>query len=139
MPVMKTANRTMALCLAAAVAGLVTGCAAALCQPGEPSADCCIKKFPLSPVESCGASEVDALRILNGMKMAYEAAKDDGDEDDFANNHHLPEWKQDCIRNYVICKTDPEWSGPCYDCLRRCEGQQDWPFRQCGPPRLKGG
>ncbi len=96
--------------------------------------NCCIKKFPLSPVESCAATEVQVLEILNGLRMAYEAAKKAGDaENDFANNADLPEWKQECISNYVACKSEPDWTGPCYACLRRCEGQQRWPFAMCSP------
>ncbi len=109
----------------------MAGCAAALCQPGEPSVNCCIKKFPLSPVEGCAATEAEALLVLNGLRMAYEAAQNTGDkEDDFANNTHLPEWKQRCIRSYVDCKNEG-WMGSCYQCLRYCEGQQEWPFNQC--------
>lgn len=111
--------------------GLVAGCAAALCQPGEPTVNCCIKKFPLSPVESCAATEAEALLVLNGLRMAYEAAQNAGEEeDDFANNTHLPEWKQLCIRSYVDCKNEG-WTGSCYQCLRSCAGQQEWPFNQC--------
>lgn len=120
--------------MAVLLGGVAAGCAAALCQPSEPSVNCCIKKFPLSPVESCGVTEAEALEVLNGLRMAYEAAKNAGDDaDDFANNAHLPEWKQECISNYVACKTQPDWTGPCYDCLQRCEGQQRWPFAMCSP------
>jgi hypothetical protein len=52
------------------------------------------------------------------------------DADEFAHNAHLPEWKQRCIRSYVDCQNE-EWTGSCYDCLRYCEGQQEWPFNQC--------
>ncbi len=47
-------------------------------------------------MESCAATEVQVLEILNGLKMAYEG-----------------------------------WMGSCYQCLRNCEGQQEWPFNQC--------
>lgn len=112
----------------ASLLGVLAGCAAVLCQPGEPSVNCCIKKFPLSPVESCAATEAEALLVLNGLRMAYETSQDA--EDDFANNAQLPEWKQRCIRSYVDCKNEG-WMGSCYQCLRYCEGQQDWPFNQC--------
>lgn len=87
---------------------------------------CCIKKFPLSPRESCAASDAEALLILNGIRMAIE-------EGDFANSAELPAWKQECIQNYVHC-VDDAWGGPCYDCLRRCEGQYKWPAEMCPPP-----
>jgi hypothetical protein len=107
------------------------GSAAALCQPGETSVACCIRKFPLSPVESCAATEAEALKVLSVLKTAYEAVKAAEDEEDgFANNLDLPEWKQRCIRNYVDCKNEG-WMGSCYQCLRYCEGQQEWPFNQC--------
>ncbi|SEK74851.1 hypothetical protein SAMN05444354_102237 [Stigmatella aurantiaca] len=67
------------------------------------------------------------------MEEAASADATSEQEDDFANNAHLPEWKQECIRNYVACQNETDWQGPCYDCLRRCEGQQDWPFGMCWP------
>jgi hypothetical protein len=128
---MKSTRHMLALCLAGLMGAVAGGCAAALCQPGEPSVNCCIKKFPLSPVESCAATEAEALEVLNGLRMAFEVVQNDGDtEDDFANNLHLPEWKQRCIRNYVDCKNEG-WTGSCYACLRYCEGQRDWPFNKC--------
>jgi len=128
---MRSTKPTLFACLAALLGGFAAGCAAALCQPGEPSVNCCIKKFPLSPVESCAATEAEALIVLNGLRMAYEAAQNAKDEeDDFANNADLPEWKQRCIRSYVDCKNEG-WMGSCYQCLRYCEGQQEWPFNQC--------
>jgi hypothetical protein len=112
---------------------------------------CCIQNHPLTFVESCGADPLDAARILSVLEQlrgdvrtgtatmatqhGAEAAGADGAvTDDFANNAHLPEWKQECIRNYVACQTEPDWRGPCYSCLRRCEGQQQWPFKMCSPP-----
>jgi hypothetical protein len=127
---MKAWDRRLVLFVWALLGGFVAGCAAALCQPGEPTVNCCIKKFPLSPIESCAATEAEVFETLNGMKMAYEAATDAGDEDDFANNAHLPEWKQQCIKNYVDCRSKA-WIGNCYACLRSCEGQQEWPDDQC--------
>jgi hypothetical protein len=114
---------------------------------------CCIQQFPLSPVEKCGADPLEAARILSALSKVIgtaqtavmateheaEEAEADGEKaDDFANNADLPEWKQQCIRNYVACQTEPDWRGPCYACLRRCEGQQDWPFGMCWPPGKKG-
>jgi hypothetical protein len=84
--------------------------------------NCCIQQFPLSPVESCAATEAEALIVLNGLRMAYEATQDAGNaEDDFTNNADLPEWKQRCIRSYVDCKNEG-WTGSCYQCLRYYEG-----------------
>ncbi len=120
---------------------LTTGCAAQAlsCQPGEPSMDCCIKKFPLSPVESCGASPSDANSVLFAMAAAIAAAEQDHapeDTDDFANNKDLPEWKQRCIKSYYAC-VNQRWKGDCYACIRRCEGQQDWPVRMCRPRKTE--
>jgi hypothetical protein len=96
----------------------------------------------MSPVESCGAtlSEVDLVLRDMALVMAMEAAAneseqnagDEAAEDDFATNKDLPEWKQRCIKNYVNCR-DGGWTGNCYDCLRRCEGQHEWPIAMCGP------
>ncbi|MFY0528185.1 hypothetical protein ACN28I_35185 [Archangium gephyra] len=108
------------------------------CRPGEPSTNCCIKKFPLSPVESCGATmpEVDlvlkAMSMALTVEMAAQKVDDDAEEDDFANNKDLPEWKQECIRGYSNCK-EYGWTGNCYECLRFCEGQRAWPIATCGP------
>lgn len=99
------------------------------CRPYDSSMVCCIKKFPLSPVESCAAAPSEILDVLNGLKMAMDAG-------DFANNANLPEWKQRCIRSFVECQ-DKKWTGSCYDCLRRCEGQRDWPTGMCSPPTGK--
>jgi hypothetical protein len=104
------------------------------CRPGESSTVCCIKKFPLTPVESCGASLAEVDRVLSDMSAALHAAQ--ALEDDFAHNAHLPEWKQLCIKGFVTCKNEG-WTGSCYDCLRRCEGQQEWPAEMCGPRKKK--
>ena len=111
-----------ALAMAVLAGVLASGCATATstsCRPGDPSLACCIQKFPLSPNESCAASEAAAVPIPEGIRMGIE-------EDDFANNADLPEWKQECIRAYVGCKR-MRWQGNCYDCLRLCEGQRKWP------------
>jgi hypothetical protein len=101
------------------------------CKPGESSVVCCIKKFPTTAAESCGASATEVAEILNGARVLNEAAKDaEVGTDDFANNADLPEWKQQCIRNYVSCKSEG-WTGDCYACIRYCEGQQEWPRDKC--------
>lgn len=66
---MKSTNPALVLGLAVLLGVAAGGCAAALCQPDEPSVNCCIK--------------------------------------------------------------NEGWMGSCYDCLRYCEGQQDWPFNKC--------
>lgn len=101
------------------------------CKPGESSVVCCIKKW--GP-ESCGFSAAEAAELLNGARVLHEATKREEDdasvEDDFANNANLPEWKQRCIRAYVDCQNEA-WTGNCHDCLRYCEGQQEWPRNRC--------
>jgi hypothetical protein len=97
---------------------------------------CCIKKYPTSPAESCAASREEILATLMGLTSAYEAMSYTEDEgvDDFTNNSHLPGWKQRCIRGFVDCE-NKRWTGNCYNCLRRCEGQQEWPIGMCFPPK----
>lgn len=98
------------------------------CRPGEPSAVCCIKKHPHDPVGACGATSSEVEQVLGVVRPEVSAGEN---EDDFANNASLPEWKQRCIRNYNNCRNEA-WTGPCDDCLRYCEGQQgDWPFNKC--------
>ncbi|MBZ4419109.1 hypothetical protein [Myxococcus sp. RHSTA-1-4] len=104
------------------------------CKPGQSSMVCCIKKFPTTAAESCGASATEVAEVLNGARVLNEAAQaaEDAEEstDDFANNANLPEWKQKCIQNYVACQNEG-WTGNCYACIRRCEGQRDWPLDMC--------
>ena len=115
------------LWVAVLVGGLVSGCAAAIaCRPGESTVDCCIKKYPLTALESCTASRSDVSRVLRDVALKI-------DDEDFENNEDLPEWKQECIKNFVYC-VDDHWGGPCYDCLRRCEGQHKWPGEMCPAP-----
>ncbi|ATB50984.1 hypothetical protein MYMAC_006641 [Corallococcus macrosporus DSM 14697] len=65
-----------------------------------------------------------------GSNVSWVTAQDD------SHNADLPEWRRRCIRNYGDCK-EGLFAGPCYDCLRMCEGQQDWPIEVCGPKRKK--
>ncbi len=76
------------------------------------------------------------MATLTALAVAHEATELTEDEDDFANNADLPEWKQKCIRFYVDCKNQ-NWKGNGYDCIRRCEGQQDWPFALCEPRKKR--
>ena len=105
------------------------------CKPGESSVVCCIKKFPTTATESCGATASEVADVLNSARALNQTAKAE-DADDFANNALLPEWKQECIRRYVDCKNEG-WTGNCYDCIRSCEGQQEWPFSKCRERRKK--
>jgi hypothetical protein len=142
---MESSNQTWSLGMVVLWGVLTSSCAAGSlsvtdCRPGEPSTNCCIKKFPLSPVESCGASVSEVDRVLKSMalaitvQMAADKVDDAAEEDDFANNKDLPEWKQECIRGYSNCK-EYGWTGNCYECLRFCEGQRAWPIATCGPSR----
>jgi hypothetical protein len=117
------------------------------CRPGDSSMVCCIKKFPLTAVESCGATAADVAEVLNGARVLNEAAQttedesankaeDEVEEDEEAHNAHLPEWKQQCIKGYKDCK-EFGWTGSCHDCLRYCEGQHAWPTATCGPPKRR--
>jgi hypothetical protein len=107
------------------------------CKPGDSSVVCCIKKFPTTARESCGATASEVADVLNGARVLSEATKvEEEDADDFANNAHLPEWKQKCIRNYVNCQNEG-WTGSCYDCLRNCEGQRAWPSDRCRERKKK--
>ncbi|HZI09443.1 MAG TPA: hypothetical protein VE153_03570 [Myxococcus sp.] len=66
-------NRTPILALALLCGALASGCAtaaAASCRPGDSTMTCCIKKHPLSPAESCAASQKEILAAL----MVLEAA-----------------------------------------------------------------
>jgi hypothetical protein len=93
------------------------------CRPGDSTVACCIKKHPQDPVGACGATQSEVSQVLRAVRA---------DEDEYANNKSLPEWKQDCIRDYNDCVNDG-WTGKCDDCLRRCEGQHEWPNDMCKP------
>lgn len=93
------------------------------CRPGDSTLSCCIKKHPQDPVGACGATPSEVEQVL-------KATRADADDDDYSNNASLPQWKQDCIRNYNRCQ-DRGWTGKCDDCLRLCEGQQKWPSSKC--------
>ncbi|MFY0573374.1 hypothetical protein ACN28S_02510 [Cystobacter fuscus] len=127
---MENLNCISRIWIAVLVGGLVSGCAAAIvCRPGESTVDCCIKKHPLTAIENCIASRSDILRVLRDISLKI-------DDEEFENNKDLPEWKQICIKKFVLC-ADEGWDGPCYDCLRYCEGQHEWPTDRCPDPREK--
>jgi len=93
---------------------------------------CCIKKHPYDPVGACGASPSEVEQVLRAVRSDVGE-----DEDDFANDASLPEWKQRCMRYYYDCQQEG-WTGKCDDCLRYCEGQQgDWPFNKCDRRRRR--
>lgn len=122
-----------AFCLGAVVWGvLASGCSAGTaalapgeCLPGDSTTTCCIKKHPYDPVGACAATPSEVEQALKAVR-----SDEDEDEDDFANNAALPEWKQKCIRSYVKCKNEG-WTGNCHDCMRYCEGQHQWPSGEC--------
>lgn len=86
---------------------------------------CCIKKHPYDPVGACGAAPSEVEQALRAVRSDV-----DEDEEDFSNNADLPEWKQECIKNYYFC-IQRGWTGECHDCLRYCEGQHKWPSNMC--------
>ena len=90
------------------------------CRPGDSTVVCCIKKHPRDPAGACGATPSEVEQVLRAVRSDADA-----DDDDYSNNASLPEWKQACIRQYNRCQ-DRKWMGNCNDCLRRCEGQQEW-------------
>lgn len=79
-------NRAILLWLTIAVGVLTSGCAASLaavtCLPGESSVNCCVKKFPISPVESCGVSAAEAFTLLQAAEMAGEIVETEFPEED---------------------------------------------------------
>lgn len=114
----------------ALVAGLLMGCAtvAGSCLDSE---TCCIEAHPGNPA-ACGLTDAEAAALLAATAAAAGAATtatlatvDPADGG----------WKQKCIDTYVRCKSEnkPRWEGDCYACLRRCEGQRQWPFALCHP------
>ncbi|MFP2904108.1 hypothetical protein ACLESD_03350 [Pyxidicoccus sp. 3LFB2] len=94
------------------------------------SETCCLLRNPGNP-EACGLSASEAAIFMGGARAATDSATAAWDD---SHNADLPDWKRQCIRSYGDCK-DFGWSGSCYDCLRLCEGQQDWPLHLCRPPK----
>jgi len=110
------------------------------CRPVDSSLVCCIKKFPHSAMESCGATAAEVAEVLNGVKVLNEAAQPAADESaeadgsrDTATDDDDPDdgWRQHCRDTYVACKEQKGWVGNCYECFRYCEGQRQWPFHLC--------
>ena len=96
------------------------------------SVTCCVQRHPGNP-EACGLSASEAAVLMAGQEATEDSTAEEWDD---AHNAALPEWKRECIRFYGDCK-DARLTGPCYDCLRRCEGQQEWPIDMCGPRRKR--
>jgi hypothetical protein len=111
--------------------------AATGCRPGDSTMVCCIKKFPLTPMQSCGATAAEAAEVLNGAKVLNEATQPEVNESAEADAGKAegsdPDegWKQHCKDTYVSCKDQKGWVGDCYACFRYCEGQRQWPFHLC--------
>ncbi|MFP2960446.1 hypothetical protein ACLEPN_22150 [Myxococcus sp. 1LA] len=91
---------------------------------------CCIQRNPGVP-EACGLTVGEAAAHIAtmdaAMNRANEKAKEGDDSDD--------EWRKHCTEQYVRCRDQnkPRWIGDCYACFRYCEGQREWPFRDCHP------
>jgi hypothetical protein len=120
--------------LALALAALVLGCSSSAHSPASrrdsyvqatcmDSVSCCVQRNPGAP-EACGLSAAEAASLMAGAKAAGSAAAatdSAAQEWDDSHNAALPDWKRECIRFYGDC-WEARFSGPCYDCLRRCEG-----------------
>lgn len=100
------------------------------CNQGDSTVQCCLKQNP-GQYERCGAVPPDPKQEPRGPQLPpihpdppeKPAPDDEG-------------WRDQCINLYVRCKQDnwraiQGWS--CYECLRNCQGQKEWPFDLCGP------
>lgn len=122
---------------------LMGGCAASLCQLGEPSVNCCVKKFPLTPEQSCGVRGSEAAALLQAMEMASEVTEEDfaAETDETIEGAKTDDpdegWREHCRDTYVLCRDQkkPRWEGDCYACFRYCEGQKQWPYDLCHPKK----
>jgi hypothetical protein len=92
------------------------------------SVSCCVQNHPLTPVQSCGADPMKAAEILEALGQLEAAAQA------LEAAGRLPKWKKKCIEKYARCKQE-KWVGNCYDCIRRCEGQHEWPQDMCPDPQ----
>ncbi|NTX17431.1 hypothetical protein HUA76_42340 [Myxococcus sp. CA056] len=121
-----TMTNVQSIGFTAFVAALSLQCA----TPGGRCMDsetCCLQSHPGNPA-ACGFTDAEAAIILAAAATATSvlATSSEGDDPDEG-------WRQHCIDNYVRCKSQkkPRWVGPCYDCLRNCEGQHQWPYELC--------
>ncbi|QAT83815.1 hypothetical protein EJ065_2233 [Corallococcus coralloides] len=124
-----------ALCrrhLATVLAAMSLGCATVAMDTETD----CIQRHPGIP-EACGLTAAEAAAIMaaavgaTGMHNSVQA-----DTNDYVDDPRLPDWKNRCMRNWNAC-ADGKLFGPCTDCLRRCEGQHEWPADMCGPKRKR--
>jgi hypothetical protein len=114
---MRSTHNALVLSVAVLWGVFAPGCAASLCQTGEPSVNCCVKKFPLTPEQSCGVPAAEATALLKAMDRRGLAGA--------------------LRETYVQCRGQkkPRWVGDCHACFRYCEGQRQWPFDLCHPKR----
>ncbi|GMT97843.1 hypothetical protein KH5H1_19620 [Corallococcus caeni] len=118
--------------LAPLLAALSLGCATVAMDTETD----CIQRHPGRP-EACGLTAAEAAAIMAaGIGATGTHSSSDADLDDYVDDPRLPEWKNRCLRTWNEC-ADGRYSGPCTDCLRRCEGQQEWPIEMCGPKRKR--
>jgi hypothetical protein len=92
------------------------------------SMSCCIQNHPFTFVQNCGADPFEAAKVLEALGQIEAAARA------LEAAGRLPKWKKECNDHYFKCQ-DEGWTGNCYDCLRRCEGQREWPQQMCPDPR----
>jgi hypothetical protein len=104
------------------LAGTLSCSEGGVCGPMDSTLCCCVKSRPFDPAY-CGAPPEEAAAIFTAAAALAYAATVETDP-----------WKQQCIDTYVQC-IEQKWTGRCYDCLRYCEGQRDWPLEMCAPPR----
>jgi hypothetical protein len=91
-----------------------------VCSPMDSTLSCCVKNNPFNP-ELCGATPEEAALIFTAAAAAAYAA-----------TVELSAENQVCIDTYVRC-IEQRWTGNCYDCLRNCQGQHEWPLGICAP------
>jgi hypothetical protein len=107
------------------------------------SMECCIKKFPTTAEQSCGASAADIAKVLTAAEVLQEASKtatlkgvdvpERGEERD--DGEERSDWREYCVDQYTRC-VDLSWTGNCSNCLDRCKGQRGkWPQDLCSAPK----
>ncbi len=102
------------------LAGTLSCSETGVCGPMDTTQSCCVKSHPFDP-GFCGATPQEAAAIFTAAAALTYAA-----------TAEVEPWKQVCIDAYVQC-IQQKWTGRCYDCLRYCEGQREWPLDQCAP------
>jgi len=93
---------------------------------------CCIQRNPGVP-EACGLTAGEAAAHLATMDAAVRFANERVKEGEDSGADEG--WRAHCTDQYVRCRDQkkPRWIGDCYACFRYCEGQREWPFRDCHP------